>query len=453
MGDEKPEKCNYPMCNSSVVTTCRFCGGAYCSKHATPGIARFGPREFTKQEQEELAQMGHPCVEFTRQQETDRKAQKIINDALFGARLGTRSFKEEIEWNLRGLSSEERAEVEPKVWAIAKKYPDPPKRPGTPPKESYRYSPPSILTRFKNWAFGKPRSSWIDKERVFSNLVIFAVCSLLALFLYSEMDKINQIKFWFIPLGTVLLLVVLYYWARYAIALAKQARTLYLSQQNIIRSLLLLLLLFVVWQCYTNRETISSETVNIYNQINFTRVIPFQLNGSMVTTHDGQTYDLPILTPVNMTEKTRDIELTIFVETNNQRTENGLSPLKLDDQLSSIARAHSADMAQNNFFSHTNLQGEDPTARAIRAGYNVNKYLGAGWYSNGIGENIDKMPTGNVEGMGYVSNDAKSVAKAVVESWMESPGHRENILNSQYDTIGVGVAYDGTYYLCTQDFQ
>jgi len=71
----------------------------------------------------------------------------------------------------------------------------------------------------------------------------------------------------------------------------------------------------------------------------------------------------------------------------------------------------------------------------------------------GIGENIGMMPTGNVEGNGYVisSND---VANAMMKGWMNSPGHRANILESDYNFIGVGVAYNGynTYYL-TQDFK
>ena len=67
-------------------------------------------------------------------------------------------------------------------------------------------------------------------------------------------------------------------------------------------------------------------------------------------------------------------------------------------------------------------------------------------------ENIGKMPTGNVLGIGYVSDNADSIAKAQVESWMDSSGHRENILKPNYDRLGVGVGYDGTYYVSTQNF-
>ena len=62
------------------------------------------------------------------------------------------------------------------------------------------------------------------------------------------------------------------------------------------------------------------------------------------------------------------------------------------------------------------------------------------------------MPTGDVVGIGYVSNEPESITTAQINSWMDSSEHRANILNSQYDKIGVGVAYDGLHYIFTQDF-
>jgi len=146
------------------------------------------------------------------------------------------------------------------------------------------------------------------------------------------------------------------------------------------------------------------------------------------------------------------VEKAILKYTNAERRSNGLSSLKWDSKLATVARDHSLDMVENNYFSHDNLRGEDPTARARRHGYNVHKELAGGWYSDGIAENIGKMPTGDVEGMGYISNDADSIGEAHVESWMDSPGHRANILDSQYVILSVGCAYDGLYYVCTQNF-
>jgi uncharacterized protein YkwD len=150
--------------------------------------------------------------------------------------------------------------------------------------------------------------------------------------------------------------------------------------------------------------------------------------------------------------KNAQIEQYIFEYTNMERSSYGLEALVLDSALSQISQDHSDNMAENDYFSHINLDGETPTDRAIAADYNVVKYLGDGYYSTGIGENIAKMPTGNVIGIGYVSDDAESIAKAIVDAWMDSDGHRANILNSQYTNIGIGVAFDGTYYIATQNF-
>jgi len=147
-----------------------------------------------------------------------------------------------------------------------------------------------------------------------------------------------------------------------------------------------------------------------------------------------------------------EIEKLIFKYTNIERRNRGLKELVWDEKLTKIAREHSEDMVDNNFFSHINLKREDPTDRARKYGYNLHKELGGGWYSEGIGENIGTMSAGNVIGIGHVSNDADSIAKAQVEAWMNSAGHRRNILNAKYDRLGVGVAYDGTHYILTQDF-
>ena len=86
----------------------------------------------------------------------------------------------------------------------------------------------------------------------------------------------------------------------------------------------------------------------------------------------------------------------------------------------------------------------------MKGGHPIQKDFGS-WYVIGIAENIGSMPTGSVLGFGYVSSDSESIAKAHVQSWMTSQGHRENILGD-YEVLGVGVAYDGVYYVATQNF-
>ncbi|MBI4453095.1 CAP domain-containing protein [Candidatus Woesearchaeota archaeon] len=148
----------------------------------------------------------------------------------------------------------------------------------------------------------------------------------------------------------------------------------------------------------------------------------------------------------------KEIEKKIIDYVNEERNAYGCASLKSDPDLSNIARAHSEDMAQTGFFSHINQQGENPTDRARRYGYPLHKELGDGYYSEGIGENIGMMATGDIIGIGYVPNNPDSIAKAQVQAWMNNPEHKENILNETYQNSGVGTAYDGDYYLSTQTF-
>ena len=180
---------------------------------------------------------------------------------------------------------------------------------------------------------------------------------------------------------------------------------------------------------------------------------------SVITSPQRVTTSAMILTTLPTTIPTppegdipHGVELAVWRLTNEERASNGVAPLAWDDALAVVARSHSTDMAEHHFFSHTNLQGEGPTERAARHGYLIRKDLGGGWYSEGIGENINQMPTGNVVGYSYVNNDAESIARAAVKAFMDSPGHRALILKSEFSNLGVGTAYDGTYYSTTQNF-
>ncbi len=150
---------------------------------------------------------------------------------------------------------------------------------------------------------------------------------------------------------------------------------------------------------------------------------------------------------------------------NEMRTERGRRPLKWDSSLAEIARAHSNDMMENDFFSHDNLKGQDPTDRGSMAGYPCRKLR-----SIGLGENIlmghfsqSTNPFIIVRAWwnGQSADDLRlrerakkqiDEARVAVQNWMGSSGHRENILDQGYDKSGIGAAFrDETYYL-TQNF-
>ncbi len=155
---------------------------------------------------------------------------------------------------------------------------------------------------------------------------------------------------------------------------------------------------------------------------------------------------------VNITE----LEIEVHNLINLERQSRGLRALSLDTKLSDIARDHSKDMAQNNFFDHDNLKGQDPTAIAKAQGYNTYKNFGA-YYRDGIGENI--LQNNLYDSVTYINgiptydwNTQSEIAQSSVQLWMNSPGHRQNILDPDYDKEGIGIAIssDGKVYI-TQD--
>ncbi|MFJ7953599.1 CAP domain-containing protein [Lysinibacillus sp. NPDC096418] len=111
--------------------------------------------------------------------------------------------------------------------------------------------------------------------------------------------------------------------------------------------------------------------------------------------------------------------------TNAERTKAGLAPFQTDSKLMAAAREKSQDMQSKNYFSHTSPTFGSPFDRM--------KALGISYKA--AGENIAK---------------GQRTPQEVVQAWMDSPGHRANILNTNFTHIGVGYVKTGNYW--TQQF-
>lgn len=129
---------------------------------------------------------------------------------------------------------------------------------------------------------------------------------------------------------------------------------------------------------------------------------------------------------------TVDLEKQAFAEINDLRAKNGTPQLVWSDEVAKVARLHSNNMAEQKFFSHRGLDGSMVDDRADKFGLSE-------WRE--IGENI-----------AFVRDVARPVDLAV-EKWMESPAHRQNLLNKAWSesAIGIAIATDGTVYF-TQVF-
>jgi len=112
---------------------------------------------------------------------------------------------------------------------------------------------------------------------------------------------------------------------------------------------------------------------------------------------------------------------------NTERAKEGCAPVTGNDQLTTAAQRHSEDMAAHDYFSHTSQDGSDPGERITAAGYRWSTY----------GENIAK---------------GQRTPADVMNSWMNSPGHRANILNCSFRELGVGIRDSPGGIVWTQDF-
>ncbi len=132
--------------------------------------------------------------------------------------------------------------------------------------------------------------------------------------------------------------------------------------------------------------------------------------------YPGQILNVP-LTDSSVTS----FESEVVRLVNNIRRQNGLSPLTQDWELSRVARYKSQDMRDKGYFSHTSPTYGSPfqMIRAFGLSYRT------------AGENIAR---------GY------STPQAVVNGWMNSSGHRANILNPSFTKIGVGYVASGHYW-------
>ncbi len=132
--------------------------------------------------------------------------------------------------------------------------------------------------------------------------------------------------------------------------------------------------------------------------------------------YPGQVLYIP-----QLDQKVSDYEAEVIRLVNEIRKQNGLQPLTANWELSRVARYKSQDMVDKRYFSHTSPTYGTP--------FQMIKAFGLSYRT--AGENI---------AYGYAT------PKAVVDGWMNSSGHRANILNASYKQIGVGYVAQGNYW-------
>ena len=176
-------------------------------------------------------------------------------------------------------------------------------------------------------------------------------------------------------------------------------------------------------QIYTVQPGDSLWKIAVRYQVGISEIIqanPQFKNPNLI--YPGQKVNIPDL------GATKDIENQVIQLTNQERVKNGLKPLTANWELSRVARFKAMDMRDHQYFSHTSPTYGSPFTMIQKFGITYRE----------AAENIAA---------------GQQTPQAVVQSWMNSPGHRANILNARYNQIGVGYAKGGNYgYYWVQQF-
>lgn len=154
-----------------------------------------------------------------------------------------------------------------------------------------------------------------------------------------------------------------------------------------------------------------------------------------------------------------ELAAAVHLRVNAERARAGLPPLAWQPGLVAAARGHSLDMAERDYFSHTAPDGGTFSSRYTAAGFICRVPLGPGRFATG-GENIAQThlfagysvdQDGTRTPIGW--RTTAQIADRIVQGWMDSPGHRENILRPHWRSQAIGISFDASgRVFATQNF-
>lgn len=178
-------------------------------------------------------------------------------------------------------------------------------------------------------------------------------------------------------------------------------------------------------------------------------------DGDGTTTGDQPAEEPPTgETPLSDLDRAR-VERLVHEHVNARRAEHGLAALAFDTDLREIARYHSRDMAEEGYFGHDSPDGETMADRYEMFDYDCRAYTSGTSYYTGAENVAYTYYDANVrtdDALVRYTN-ADELARGIVRGWMNSPGHRENVLREAWDDEGIGVyvTAEGKAY-ATQNF-
>lgn len=291
----------------------------------------------------------------------------------------------------------------------------------------------------------------IIKKDLILDLLYLIASSILILVIYSNISFLARYDLFPLKFGSLILLIAIGMAIKHIYRIINNLKHGFKGLRTYDKFIMILILILPLLIFYQNQE----PYFPIVNQIDTIKWENFNLFVDGVTdrkkvsivSEDKNLLKQIFWEPDLVSGKTKKIENLILKYINIKRKEHSLEELKLDNILSDVARKHSLDMAIHNYFFHINLRGEDVFLRIKKEDYNIYKKLNSGLFLMCVGENLGKASIKSSE------DDADFISRMQVDSWMRSPEHRANILDSDYVFTGIGIVYHNGEYISTQIFR
>jgi len=348
----------------------------------------------------------------------------------------------------------------------------------------FKTKPEVYLKNIKKFLIKRSHRKYNSFNRLLKNLFFIVVLWFTLLIIYTNIEKLNEILF----IGFFLIIINFIFLIKFVIKLFYNLRRLIRSSRNWVKIILSIFVLILVFQAYETKETLFDDILDKYNSIDFEKIINSQetmeevylgVTCSLVDDStntkcqikcqdksmdykefycEGETQDSPIVC-VCMDEGSEDNSLFTIAEEsfdeigenfnevwesdperkiecietfnylNDIRDSYGKNKIDWNEDAYKFAVDRSKDMYDRNYFDHVTPEGLCAERMKGDYGFNSNEYLAE-----------------NIGGMSYYSKgDVAGTCVEALEGWLNSRGHRYNLLYDEHVSGAIGCYYE----LCT----
>ena len=283
--------------------------------------------------------------------------------------------------------------------------------------------------KIKYWLNNRNHRKYRNWNAFFMNCIWLFLLSVILIIIYSNIQKLNEIKILFLPLGGTLIIINLFFWIKYTWKLLKRLRYWFRGERNWIRYLVVIVIIFLVLKAYQNKNTIFDPFIEFHDKTNFSEIIPINVEIKWEDIKPSSVEDLDeseasvIQKILYATPERKEECKEAFEYVNSIRKEYYGEQMEWDDNLYEIAVFRSKDMETRGYFDHVTPEGK--CVKDFKAEYGFADY--------NVAENCGGM-THYEDGNPIPSTSVKEA----VDIWLTSRGHRYNLLYPSHEKGAIG---------------